>query len=122
MNTFSSACMIAVLSTFAAGSIAADPFERSIRPLLHEYCVTCHSTQEQQGELDLQRFDSLDQVKRHADIWNVVKIPGSRKGGLLTSCSARRRHPFFSERFAAGLDRRRYRSPERTEVVAGNPP
>ena len=38
-------------------------FEKSIQPLLKEYCLTCHSTEKQKGELDLGRFGSLDLVK-----------------------------------------------------------
>jgi hypothetical protein len=44
-------------------------FDDTIRPLLREYCVTCHSTEKQEGELDLQRFTSLEQVKQHPDVW-----------------------------------------------------
>jgi hypothetical protein len=35
-------------------------FEKSIQPLLQEYCITCHSTEKQKGDLDLERFSSLD--------------------------------------------------------------
>lgn len=73
MKTSISVCVIAVLSTCAADAEAADTFERSIRPLLRAYCVTCHSTQEQAGELDLERFDSLDHVRQDANIWKQVQ-------------------------------------------------
>jgi hypothetical protein len=73
MKACSSGWVIAVLSTLAADSVSADTFERSIRPLLREYCVTCHSTQEQAGELDLERFDSLDHVRQDATIWKQVQ-------------------------------------------------
>jgi hypothetical protein len=39
-------------------------FEQTIRPLLKQHCLDCHSTDKQQGELDLQRFISLEQVNR----------------------------------------------------------
>jgi hypothetical protein len=48
-------------------------FEQTIRPLLRDYCVTCHSTEQQEGELDLERFDSLDQVKQHPEVWEQVQ-------------------------------------------------
>jgi hypothetical protein len=47
-------------------------FKESIRPLLDEYCLRCHSTKEQKGELDLERFSSLDQIKKHPKIWQRV--------------------------------------------------
>jgi hypothetical protein len=65
--------LIAWLTTSAANGFAAEPFDQSIRPLLLEYCVTCHSTEKQEGELDLQRFTSLAQVKQHADVWERVQ-------------------------------------------------
>jgi hypothetical protein len=30
-------------------------FEQTIRPVLKEYCITCHSTEKQKGDLDLER-------------------------------------------------------------------
>lgn len=47
-------------------------FEKEIRPLLKEYCLTCHSTEKQKGELDLEVFSSLEAVKRHPKIWQSV--------------------------------------------------
>ncbi|HWN95047.1 MAG TPA: DUF1587 domain-containing protein, partial [Methylomirabilota bacterium] len=47
-------------------------FEKSIRPVLKDYCLTCHSTEKQKGELDLERFSSLSEVKKHPKIWQGV--------------------------------------------------
>jgi hypothetical protein len=44
-------------------------FEQTIRPVLKEYCITCHSTEKQKGDLDLERFTSLDLVKRDPIAW-----------------------------------------------------
>lgn len=44
-------------------------FEQTIRPVLKEYCITCHSTEKQKGDLDLERFTSFDLVKRDPDVW-----------------------------------------------------
>jgi hypothetical protein len=52
---------------------AADTFHDSIAPLLKSRCVTCHSTKEMQGELDLERFKTLDDVKRHPNVWLKVR-------------------------------------------------
>jgi hypothetical protein len=73
MKTFSAVCMIAVLVASSSNGFAADSFDQSIRPLLRDYCVTCHSTDKQEGELDLERFSSLEQVKQQADVWERVQ-------------------------------------------------
>src|SRR5688500_14947388 len=47
-------------------------FEKEIHPLLETYCLTCHSTDTQKGELDLEVFSSLDAVKRNPKVWQGV--------------------------------------------------
>src|ERR1041384_180722 len=47
-------------------------FEKNIRPLLQEYCLKCHSTEKHKGDLDLERFTSLNDVKRHPKVWQRV--------------------------------------------------
>lgn len=64
--------MIAVLTTVAANGFADERYERVIRPLLRDYCITCHSTEKQEGELDLQRFTSIEQVKKQPEVWEHV--------------------------------------------------
>src|SRR5688572_19117716 len=58
----------------AAAALTTAPafFEKSIRPVIAEYCLGCHSTKEQKGELDLERFSSVDEVKKHPKIWQKV--------------------------------------------------
>ena len=51
---------------------ANDVFQQQIRPLLKEYCVTCHSSEEQKGELDLEPFSTLEAVKKHPKVWQSV--------------------------------------------------
>src|SRR5689334_17706470 len=57
---------------------AADPavtpaaFEPNIRPLLQEFCLKCHSTEKHKGDLDLERFKSLSEVKQHPKVWQAV--------------------------------------------------
>ena len=61
-----------VLFLLLAAPLLADQqqiFGQSIQPLLKEYCITCHSTEEQKGDLDLERFASLDPVKRDPSVW-----------------------------------------------------
>ena len=47
-------------------------FDKSIRPLLIEYCLKCHSAEKHKGDLDLERFSSLTEVKRHPKVWQTV--------------------------------------------------
>lgn len=57
-----------------AGSDALAPkfFDQSVRPLLAEYCLKCHSTEKHKGDLDLERFSSLGEVRRHPKAWQTV--------------------------------------------------
>lgn len=63
----------ALIISFSTNCFAADPFEQTIQPLLRDYCLNCHSTEKREGELDLQQFGSLDQVKQNADVWARVQ-------------------------------------------------
>jgi hypothetical protein len=51
---------------------AAADFEKEIRPILAEYCLKCHSTEKQKGDLDLERFASMAEVKKQPDVWADV--------------------------------------------------
>ena len=50
----------------------AKDYEAAIRPLLKQYCLKCHSTVEQEGDLDLERFLTFDNVKRDSKVWIKV--------------------------------------------------
>jgi hypothetical protein len=58
----------------AASSSSVTPrfFEQQIRPVLTKYCLGCHSTEKQKGDLDLERFQSLAEVLRHPKVWQGV--------------------------------------------------
>ncbi|MFO1019874.1 MAG: DUF1592 domain-containing protein [Planctomycetales bacterium] len=62
-------------------SSAADavPFEKleagytkEIRPLLQKYCLNCHSTELQEGQLDLERFKTLGDLRKDSKPWPRV--------------------------------------------------
>ena len=44
-------------------------FENSRQALLKRYCLDCHSTQEKQGELDLERFRSVSDIRGDVIPW-----------------------------------------------------
>src|SRR6187200_1596342 len=53
----------------AAGELV---YERDVQPVLTEYCVSCHSTQKQKGDLDLERFTSMELVRREPAVWELA--------------------------------------------------
>lgn len=69
MKNFLRPWTLAPLLALSASAAFADPFQQNIQPLLKEYCITCHSTEKQKGDLDLEQFTSLDLVKRDPMIW-----------------------------------------------------
>jgi hypothetical protein len=73
--------LAAVTLLFASNLAAAESsgpatlerdFNRRTKPLLQEFCLGCHSTQKQKGDLDLERFATIDEVKRHPKVWQGV--------------------------------------------------
>jgi hypothetical protein len=47
-------------------------FAQEIRPLLARYCLDCHSTEKPKGDLDLEQFRSLPDIRKHPRIWQGV--------------------------------------------------
>lgn len=64
----------AVALLLAAGSTAGaeEEFSRAIRPLIRQYCLSCHSTSQKIGELDLERFSDAAAVRRDLQVWPRV--------------------------------------------------
>ena len=61
---------------FLAAQLFADPseiFDKTIRTILADRCTACHSTKKQKGDLDLERFTSLAEVKRDPLVWQGVQ-------------------------------------------------
>ncbi len=55
----------------------ADPdlgrdYAEKVKPVLAKYCLDCHSTQKKKGDLDLERFSSLDAIRRDLKPWPLV--------------------------------------------------
>ncbi len=57
--------------THAFASLQAT-YDRSQSASLKKYCVSCHSAAEQQGELDLERFHSVADMRRDVVPWQRV--------------------------------------------------
>jgi hypothetical protein len=62
---------------FAARGVAAPDdlegeYQKRIRPILARHCLECHSTQKKKGDLDLERFLTLDKIRRDLRPWTLV--------------------------------------------------
>ena len=44
-------------------------FTHDVQPLLKKYCLDCHSTKAKKGSLDLERFTSLDAIRKDTKPW-----------------------------------------------------
>ena len=44
-------------------------YTRDVRPLMREFCLDCHSTAMRVGELDLEQFANLGDVRRSTKVW-----------------------------------------------------
>ena len=60
------------------GTLATE-YERNVRPLLKRFCLECHSSEQKEGELDLERFAALDEVRRGTKVW--LKVVEMLAGG-----------------------------------------
>jgi hypothetical protein len=59
----------------SARTLPGDPkteYATLVQPLLTKYCLNCHSTKGKKGSLDLERFASLDQVRKDLKPWQQV--------------------------------------------------
>ncbi len=59
------------IAPIAVADVAAD-HAATVRPLLAEFCLKCHSTEAHKGDLDLERFASIDDVKKQPKVWQGV--------------------------------------------------
>jgi hypothetical protein len=47
----------------------ADDYAKQVRPLLKTYCFSCHDAKAHKGDLDLERFSSLDAIRKDVRPW-----------------------------------------------------
>ena len=67
---------LVLLTSMRGHSTIAEPpadagkeYAAEVRPLLQKYCLGCHSTKSKKGSLDLERFASIDDVRKHVKPW-----------------------------------------------------
>ena len=46
-----------------------DEYLTQTRPLMRQFCLDCHSTVKQVGELDVERFATLAEIRRETKVW-----------------------------------------------------
>jgi hypothetical protein len=56
----------------AAFERLGERFSGDIRPLLEQHCLDCHASEVREGELDLERFGSLAEIRRDPAAWQKV--------------------------------------------------
>lgn len=63
-----------VLQLDAANGVAdlSKSYDTTIHPWMKEYCLGCHSTEKHKGDLDLERFHSLDEILKSPKVWQTV--------------------------------------------------
>lgn len=50
-----------------------DRFAAQIRPLLHKYCIECHSDSTTEADIDLSAFAVTEDVRRNTAVWQRVR-------------------------------------------------
>ncbi len=56
----------------APAAALAGQYGEHVRPLLQKYCFECHSTAKHKGDLDLERFATLDDARHDVEVWRAV--------------------------------------------------
>ncbi len=70
-------CVLSVFTTSQANaqddfSEVSSGYSKTALPLLKKYCLDCHATAKPEGELDLEQFTGLAEVRKHPETW--VKV------------------------------------------------
>ena len=81
--------LLLVLGMFSTPALAVEDeaareFAAVALPLMQRYCLECHSTEEQEGDLDLERFTRLDLARNAPRVWQRV-------AEVMTRCRSGRR-------------------------------
>jgi len=67
------AALSAVMVPCAQGAEPPEDFAAVALPVLRKTCYSCHSTEKQKGDLDLERFRDAASVQREPEIWQAVR-------------------------------------------------
>ena len=64
--------MMVVGDELASFDTLGAEYKRDIRPLVKRFCLECHSSSQKEGELDLEDFATLTDVRRRTGVWLKV--------------------------------------------------
>ena len=67
------AALSAVMVPCVTGAELPEDFAAVVLPVLKKTCYSCHSTEKQKGDLDLERFRDVESVQREPEIWQAVR-------------------------------------------------
>ncbi len=48
-------------------------YQKNIKPLIKKFCIECHSTEANEGELDLEQFTTLKQIRKNTTAWLKIR-------------------------------------------------
>ncbi len=66
--------MACLLGGLSASGDQHEAYLNDARPLIEQYCLTCHSTEKHKGDLDLEHFTSLSLIRKDVKPWqNMVE-------------------------------------------------
>jgi mono/diheme cytochrome c family protein len=77
---FVGALLAFALTRFDHATTAQEPkastkpadYATAIQPLVKKYCLGCHSTKAKKGSLDLERFATLDDIRKDVKVWQSI--------------------------------------------------
>jgi hypothetical protein len=104
--------LLLVTALLPAGALAAQPatfdqlakeYDGQVRPTMVRFCLECHSTDKQEGELDLERFTSLAQVRGSAKTW--LKVAEMLDNGEMPPKDAKQPPPAERKHLRAWVER-----------------
>jgi hypothetical protein len=82
MSLLARVALAFVFAVTSAAVVAADgpdsfdvlgrDYDGSVRPLIARYCLECHSTDEQEGDLDLEALTGLVEIRKKPATWRKV--------------------------------------------------
>ena len=70
---------VASVFVFVSAGAQAPVFETEILPLIEVYCMDCHNVEEMEGELDLERFGTMDNVLDSIALWQRIGMRIDKK-------------------------------------------
>jgi hypothetical protein len=75
---FTTSAFLAILITsrlqpaLAQETSVESKFKLDVQPMLKKYCLECHATRVKKGSLDLERFATLDDIRKDLKVWQAL--------------------------------------------------